>query len=236
MPVLTRNSARSNALRGLGRWITAFTLLFFSLGIAKAAYPELPRFQQVSENLYRGAQPREKGLELLAQLGIQTIINLRGSGTQTRADEEEAKALGLTYYHVPLPVWGRPRNTSIETILEIISKSESGRVFIHCKDGVDRTGTIVALFRVTRESWPTEKAIAEARQQGMRRYQVWMRDYIEDYDAPHSSSSVAEKDFEDRVGVGVRVGERAILSFRKRAKRAARHAHQSVYDAFDRVF
>jgi hypothetical protein len=38
-------------------------------------YTELPRFKQVSERLYRGAQPRDGGLSRLRDLGINTVIN-----------------------------------------------------------------------------------------------------------------------------------------------------------------
>ncbi|HKV37263.1 MAG TPA: hypothetical protein VJP89_23170 [Pyrinomonadaceae bacterium] len=48
---------------------------------------ELPRFQQVSEKLYRSGQPRDSGFTRLRELGINTIINLRGASKQTRAEE-----------------------------------------------------------------------------------------------------------------------------------------------------
>src|SRR5829696_675154 len=121
--------------------ISAAVLLLMSFTIdAKAAdeYPELPRIHQVSEQLYRGAQPLRGGIRRLAELGINTIINLRGTDAHTRADEAEARSLGLNYFNIPLPVWGRPNDADVRRVMEIISAAESGRVFIHCKDGVDR--------------------------------------------------------------------------------------------------
>ena len=55
---------------------------------------ELPRFQQVSERLYRSAQPRAGGLNRLRELGINTVINLRGASARTRAEEAEARGWG----------------------------------------------------------------------------------------------------------------------------------------------
>jgi len=43
---------------------------------------ELPRFGQVSERLFRGAQPRPGGIARLAALGIDTVVNLRGAGVR----------------------------------------------------------------------------------------------------------------------------------------------------------
>ena len=162
--------------------------------------PELPRFEQVSERLYRGAQPRAGGLRRLRELGIDTIVNLRGTGDLTRAEEAEARALGLNYFNVPLPNWGRPQDGRVRRILLIIAAPQNGRVFVHCRDGVDRTGTIVALHRIAHEGWSTGNALAEAERAGMRRIQFWMRDYADDYGR-------ADTDFGDRLGVGVRIME-----------------------------
>ena len=180
------------------------------------SYAELPRFQQVSERLYRGAQPRDGGLAKLRDLGINTIINLRGASARTRAEETEARALGLNYFNVALPNWGRPQDTRVRRILEIIAAPENGRVFVHCKTGVDRTGMIVAVYRMTHEGWSSNDALAEAERNGMRRIQFWMRDYAEDY------GEGADEDFGDRIGAGMRIMERETFRARKAAGRFLR--------------
>lgn len=190
------------------------------------SYEELPRFKQVSERLYRSGQPRENGLNRARELGITTIINLRGASKRTKAEEAEAQALGLNYFNVALPSWGRPQDARVARILEIIDAPESGNVLIHCKEGVDRTGMIVALYRMRHEAWTTDKALAEADRSGMRRIQVWMRDYAEDYgDHMHKPGSAAlapsavDEEFDDRVGDGMRVVEREVF----RARRVSKH-------------
>lgn len=203
----------------------AVVLLMSFTIYAEAAdqYPELPRLHQISERLYRGAQPLPGGIRRLAELGINTIINLRGANAQTRADEVEAKSLGLNYFNIRLPIWGRPNDSRVQRILEIINAPESGRVFIHCRDGIDRTGMIVALHRIRSESWSSEKAIAEADRSGMRSHQYWMRDYIRDFyvwqQRTATNQKVNKSEFDDKIGVGVRVGERAVFRAKKTAVR-----------------
>ena len=191
-------------------------------------YAELPRFKQVSERLYRGAQPRDGGLSRLRDLGINTIINLRGASERTRAQEAEARALGLNYFNVGLPNWGRPQDARVRRILEIIAAPENGRVFVHCRTGVDRTGMIVALYRMTHDGWSTNDALAEADRNGMRRTQFWMRDYTEDYGdrmakvGPKAALNSTDEDFDDRIGEGMRFMERGTFRARKVARRFLR--------------
>lgn len=220
------------------RLSAAMLLLFSTAVVARGAdhYSELPRFHQISERLYRGAQPRQGGIRRLAGLGINTIINLRGAGRHTRADEAEAKSWGLNYFNIPLPVWGRPNDAAVRRVMEIVAAPESGRVFIHCKDGVDRTGMIAALHRTTSEAWSTDAATAEAVRLGMRRYQYWMRDYISDYSVRQQHAVATDDDMKDRIGVGVRVGERATLRLRKTAVRVVRRAPGAVNGFLGKVF
>ena len=190
-------------------------------------YSELPRFKQVSERLYRGAQPLDGGISKLRELGVNTVINLRRADDRSRSEETEVRALGLNFYNIALPNWGRPQDARVVRIMEIINAPESGRVFIHCKAGVDRTGVIVAIYRMTHDGWTSNRALAEAEHSGMRRIQFWMRDYVEDYgdrvrrvgpETALKSPHVDEK-FDDRVGDSMRAIERGAFTARRAAAR-----------------
>ena len=224
-------------MRNLHLLVVALILLSASVSAQDATrYAELPRFQHVSERVYRGAQPRDGGLSRLRELGINTVINLRGASAQTRAQEAEARALGLNYFNIALPNWGRPQDARVRRILEIIAAPENGRVFIHCRSGVDRTGLIVAMYRMTNEGWNANDALAEADRDGMRRTQFWMRDYAEDFGArkaklgPESAlkSMGVDETFDDRIGAGMRYMERGTFRARKVARRFLRNFSASL--------
>ena len=224
-------------MRNLHLLVVALILLSASVSAQDVTrYVELPRFQHVSERVYRGAQPRDGGLSRLRELGINTVINLRGASAQTRAQEAEARALGLNYFNIALPNWGRPQDARVRRILEIIAAPENGRVFIHCRSGVDRTGLIVALYRMTNEGWNTNDALAEADRDGMRRTQFWMRDYAEDFGArkaklgPESAlkSMGVDETFDDHIGTGMRYMERGTFRARKVARRFLRSFSASL--------
>jgi len=54
-------------------------------------------------------------------------------------------------------------------------------VFVHCKRGADRTGTIIGCYRIAHEGWTADRALSEAKQYGMSWLERGMREYISDY-------------------------------------------------------
>ena len=144
-------------------------------------FRELPNFRKVNERLTAGAQPESGGVKKLAELGIKAIVNLRGEDEQTRAEEAEAKALGLHYYSVPMPGLSRPSDDQVARVIAILDSEENWPVFVHCKRGADRTGTIIGCYRIVHEGWTADRALSEAKQYGMSWLERGMREYISDY-------------------------------------------------------
>jgi uncharacterized protein (TIGR01244 family) len=171
----------------LSRLIALAAMLSLLVEVSSAQqalrYRELPNFHRVTEKLYRGGQPKDGGLKKLAELGIKTIINLRGASEQTRAAQAETEAAGLRYFNIPLPNLGRPTDEQVARVMAIIDAPENWPVFIHCQRGSDRTGTIIAVYRIAKEGWTGERAQAEAKRYGMHWLQFQKKDYISDYAA-----------------------------------------------------
>jgi len=156
-------------------------LVSVSAAQSEVRYKELPNFRKVQDHLYRGGQPAPGGVKKLAEIGVKTIINLRGEDALSHAEEAEAKALGLRYYAVSMPGLSRPTDAQVKKVMALIDDQQNWPVFIHCKRGSDRTGTIIACYRIAKEGWTDERAIAEARQYGMSWTEFGMRNYISDY-------------------------------------------------------
>jgi tyrosine-protein phosphatase SIW14 len=148
---------------------------------ATPKYDELPNFHRVNEGVYRGAQPKKEGLKRLAQLGIKTILNLRDDDAMAEREGSEARAGGLQYFNVSLKRAGRPSDEQVERALAIINSPANQPVFVHCKLGADRTGTIIAVYRISHDGWTSERAKAEANHHGMHVWEVAMKNYIRDY-------------------------------------------------------
>jgi tyrosine-protein phosphatase SIW14 len=157
--------------------------------VLAAAPVGLANFFQVDEHLYRGAQPSETGVQSLTKLGIKAIIDLRGAGERSTAEQKEAVAAGMKYYSIPMPAFGPPTDEQIATALALINDSENWPVFVHCLRGKDRTGTVIACYRVRHDRWPNQRALKEAREHGLNWVERGMRTFILQYN-PNATSPV----------------------------------------------
>jgi uncharacterized protein (TIGR01244 family) len=117
---------------------------------------DLPNLYQVSPVLLRGAQPALEGFAALKALGVRTVINVRAG----RHEGEACERAGLRYVEIPMRAW-RVDERDVVRFLEVIGSADHAPVFVHCRRGADRTGMLVAVYRVAVEGWSKEDALAE---------------------------------------------------------------------------
>jgi tyrosine-protein phosphatase SIW14 len=148
---------------------------------AQVLQSELPNFHQVNPKLYRGGQPKPGGLQKLRAMGVKTVINLRGADDLSRAEGKEAGSMGLRYYDISLPGLSGPSDAEVARVLAIINAPESQPVFVHCHHGRDRTGMIIACYRISHDGWTAAQAKEEASRYGLSWSEIGMKHYIENY-------------------------------------------------------
>ena len=140
-------------------------------------------FQKVNDHVYRGAQPTHDGFNRLSKLGIQTVIDLREPGDRSATERKWVTDAGMRYISVPMYGMATPSNESVLKVLGLLEDSGTGPVFVHCKRGADRTGGVIACYRVEHDHWQSDRALAEARSMGMSWFQTAIQSYVRKYQA-----------------------------------------------------
>jgi uncharacterized protein (TIGR01244 family) len=142
----------------------------------------LPNFQKVNDQVYRGAQPTNSGFQQLAQLGIKTVVDLRDIGEHSQADEQKiVTGLGMRYVSIPMHGMSTPKDDLVAAVQALFNDPANGPVFVHCKRGADRTGMVVAVYRISHDGWDNKKALSEAKSNGMSMFERAIQHYVMDY-------------------------------------------------------
>jgi len=122
--------------------------------------------------LYRSGQPDGDDLRRLQRnYGIRTVINLRSSG-DVREDREAldevryARRNGMRFVNLSFNELG-PKAVS-EAFLKIVRDRANWPVLVHCSAGKERSGVLVAVYRIACQGWTAERAIREMKSYGFK--------------------------------------------------------------------
>src|SRR5262245_12530258 len=126
----------------------------------KIAIPGVPNAGRVTGRLYRGGQPSDEGLKALKREGVDTIVSFTLDTEGGREEARQAESIGLHFVHLPWSATGAPPREYIDRFLAIASDASSV-VFAHCKAGSDRTGLMIAAYRVRVDRWTADDALEE---------------------------------------------------------------------------
>ncbi len=125
---------------------------------------DLPNFHMVHPYLYRGGEPTATGMKQLEQKGVKTVIDLRAASFRTKAEAQQAEALGMKYINLPMSAKA-PTESQLSTFTKAVEEAQKNNepVFLHCAHGSDRTGCLVGVWRVTHDGYNYQDAYKEMR-------------------------------------------------------------------------
>ena len=127
---------------------------------------------QISDELYRSGQPEKEGFTELERHGIRTVLNLR----EYHKDTKKAAHTKLHLVAYPMAA-GEVTVKDIENCLRIIESSPKP-VLVHCWHGSDRTGIIVAAYRIVYEGWSVDEAEKEFRDDTYGHHEFWYKNLV----------------------------------------------------------
>jgi hypothetical protein len=123
----------------------------------KSMRKNLPNFGEATTTLYRGGQPSKRGFRILAKMGVNIVVDLRGSRDSER---KIVTHLGMQYVALPWHCWF-PKDKTFAQFLTLLRKNPGKKIFVHCRLGDDRTGMMIASYRMAQEGWSAERAEKE---------------------------------------------------------------------------
>ncbi len=162
-----------------------------------AAGPGLPNLHRVNASLYRSAQPSHEGFVLLATGAslangdpqIKTVVSLRAFN---RDPSLVAVSSPLRLEEISFKTW-HPEDEDVVKFLRLATTPALQPVLVHCRHGSDRTGIMVALYRIVVEGWSKAEATDEMINGGFGFHPMWknLPRYIEALDVDAIRAQVA---------------------------------------------
>lgn len=194
----TKQETQSPATRAIGR---------------KLSQKGVPNFGEVTPGLYRGGLVRTEGIKALKKLGMDIVVDTHAND---ETEEETVKSLGMKYVAIPWHCpW--PHDEVFARFLQVVHENKGRKIFVHCRLGDDRTGMMVAAYRMAEEDWTADEAMKEMKSFGFTRshhficpslasYEKHFPDHLKNDAAfaeerarhPHSKPRGAEDDGKDR--------------------------------------
>jgi protein tyrosine phosphatase (PTP) superfamily phosphohydrolase (DUF442 family) len=129
---------------------------------------QLPNLQRVDDGLWRSALPRHPDASMLHALGIHTVVNLR-----PQSDPPWFAGADIATRQIGIDTWDIDEAQVLQ-VLHIAIDPAQRPVLIHCTHGADRTGLMVAAYRMVVQGWSEADAEREMIRGGYGYHLVWI--------------------------------------------------------------
>jgi protein-tyrosine phosphatase len=143
----TKQETQSRAVRAIGR---------------RLSETGVPNFGEVTPTLYRGGLLNTTGIQALKRLGMNVIVDTHAND---ETEQKTVQSLGMKYVAIPWHCpW--PHDEVFAEFLKVVHDNKGKKIFVHCRLGDDRTGMMIAAYRIAEEGWTADEAMNEMRSFG----------------------------------------------------------------------
>lgn len=105
--------------------------------------------RQVTPTLWRGPRPQSQAdVQALQALGVLQVVNLQSDvieGLQVEQEKAWVTGENIEFFHQPMSLITPPAKEQVSSVLVLLGLVPT---YLHCHDGVDRTGVCCAALRV----------------------------------------------------------------------------------------
>jgi len=152
---------------------------------------EICNFHKVDKDVYGGGRPTCLGLAKLEAIGVRTFIDLGGAGAKIHPCKGEAELRGIGFIRVKISVLQvvltGVSDKRLRNLFEAM-KSAAKPIFVSCSLGRDRTGMVVALYRMKRGEMSFNEVWQEGVYYGYRRRFRELRNALDRYQVSLATS------------------------------------------------
>ncbi len=127
----------------------------YSSPAEKIKIGNLQNLYKVSDSVYRSEQPTAQDFRELEKAGFKSVLNLRYS----HSDEDAAQGTQLKLYSVPMMALTMEEGKFVQAMK--ILRDAPKPILVHCQHGSDRTGAVIALYRILFQNWEKADAVLE---------------------------------------------------------------------------
>ena len=124
---------------------------------------------RVDEGLYRAGQPTQEGFKNLYDYGIRVVLSLRSN----HDDRDLAGDTKLELLRVPMAAWFIRDQDIIAALRILRSRDPKKPLLVHCWHGADRTGAVIAAYRIVCQNWTAPDAIREMQEGGFGHHSLF---------------------------------------------------------------
>ena len=129
--------------------------------------------------LFRGPRPTSRqDIWKLKMLGVSVILDLQSEFwelEETQMEKQWTSSFKITSFHLPMSVFFPPKAALIRDAVTFLGfhRGRKKSVYVHCSNGQDRTGVVVAAYQATLMGKPYNVALGDMISQGYRLWQYW---------------------------------------------------------------
>lgn len=138
--------------------------------------------------LSRSGQPLLSGFKWMKENGWNGVVDLRVDGERGEVGDDTKipgfNELNLNYLALPIADGAAPTNEQAEQFLAFVKNPANQIVHVHCRGGIGRAGTMVALYRYAVQGWPVGDVIEESKpfEGGISEAQIkWLKKWAESH-------------------------------------------------------
>lgn len=144
--------------------------------------PKLERaifnFHEVEPGFYRSGQLPVEAYPYLKKLGIKTVVNFIHQKKEAAEEKEGLASFGIDTIWIPWSGFDFPKDEDVEKFLSATRDTPKRPILVHCRRGAERTGLMVACWRIAEKGWSAEQAFQEMK---VNRFRWFLYGHLKKY-------------------------------------------------------